>query len=196
MQQFVTKQLQDHQALFQKIETELVRPIAQLAERLIETLKIGNKLMIMGNGGSAADAQHFAGEIVSRFRMERPGLPALSLSTDTSIITAIGNDYGFDRIFSRQVEALAAPGDAVIGISTSGNSPNVLKALEVARQAGCTTIGLLGKDGGSIKAVCDIPLIIPSNDTPRVQEGHITVIHILCDLIEQGLFGVFAREGL
>jgi D-sedoheptulose 7-phosphate isomerase len=196
MQQFVTKQLQDHQALFQKIETELVRPIAQLAERLIETLKIGNKLMIMGNGGSAADAQHFAGEIVSRFRIERPGLPALSLSTDTSIITAIGNDYGFDRIFSRQVEALAAPGDAVIGISTSGNSPNVLKALEVARQAGCTTIGLLGKDGGSIKAVCDIPLIIPSNDTPRVQEGHITVIHILCDLIEQGLFGVFAREGL
>ncbi|SJZ56410.1 phosphoheptose isomerase [Trichlorobacter thiogenes] len=196
MQQFVTKQLQDHQALFQKIETELARPIAHLAERLIETLKIGNKLMIMGNGGSAADAQHFAGEIVSRFRMERPGLPAISLSTDTSIITAIGNDYGFDRIFSRQVEALAAPGDAVIGISTSGNSPNVLKALEVARQAGCTTIGLLGKDGGSIKAVCDIPLIIPSHDTPRVQEGHITVIHILCDLIEQGLFGIFAREGL
>ena len=195
MQQFVTKQLQDHQALFHKIETELARPIAQLAERLIETLKIGNKLMIMGNGGSAADAQHFAGEIVSRFRMERPGLPAISLSTDTSIITAIGNDYGFERIFSRQVEALAAPGDAVIGISTSGNSPNVLKALEVAREAGCTTIGLLGKDGGSIKAVCDIPLIIPSNDTPRVQEGHITVIHILCDLIEQGLFGVFAREG-
>jgi D-sedoheptulose 7-phosphate isomerase len=196
MQQFITKQLQDHQALFHTIETELATPIAQLAERLIETLKIGNKLMIMGNGGSAADAQHFAGEIVSRFRMERPGLPAISLSTDTSIITAIGNDYGFERIFSRQVEALAAPGDAVIGISTSGNSPNVLKALEVARQAGCTTIGLLGKDGGNIKAVCDIPLIIPSNDTPRVQEGHITVIHILCDLIEQGLFGVFAREGL
>ena len=196
MQQLVTKQLQDHQALFHKIETELASPIAHLAERLIETLKIGNKLMIMGNGGSAADAQHFAGEIVSRFRMERPGLPAISLSTDTSIITAIGNDYGFERIFSRQVEALAAPGDAVIGISTSGNSPNVQKALEVARQAGCTTIGLLGKDGGSIKAVCDIPLIIPSNDTPRVQEGHITVIHILCDLIEQGLFGMFAREGL
>ena len=196
MHQFVSRQLQDHLSLFQKIESELSAPITLLSERLIETFRIGNKLLVMGNGGSAADAQHFAAEIVSRFRMERPGLPAISLSTDTSIITAIGNDYGFERIFSRQVEALAAPGDAVIGISTSGNSPNVLKALEVARQAGCTTIGLLGKDGGSIKAVCDIPLIIPSNDTPRVQEGHITVIHILCDLIEQGLFGMFAREGL
>lgn len=194
MHQFVVRQLQDHVALFQKMEAELTSPITLLAERLIETLKIGNKLLIMGNGGSAADAQHFAGEIVSRFRMERPGLPAIALSTDTSIITAIGNDYGFERIFSRQVEALAAPGDAVIGISTSGNSPNVLKALEVARQAGCSTIGLLGKDGGSIKALCDIPLIIPSNDTPRVQEGHITVIHIVCDLIEQGLFGAFAGE--
>lgn len=195
MQSFIAKQLQDHLALFQKMEAELTAPVAELAVRLIETFKIGNKLLIMGNGGSAADAQHFAGEIVSRFRIERPGLPAIALSTDTSIITAIGNDYGYERIFSRQVEALAVPGDAVIGISTSGNSPNVLKALEVARQAGCTTIGLLGKDGGSIKAVCDIPLIIPSNDTPRVQEGHITVIHILCDLIEQGLFGIFAGEG-
>lgn len=195
MQSFIAKQLQEHLALFQKIETELTAPIAELAERLIETFRIGNKLLIMGNGGSAADAQHFAGEIVSRFRMERPALPAIALSTDTSILTAIGNDYGFERIFSRQVEALAVPGDAVIGLSTSGNSPNVQKALEVARQAGCTTIGLLGKDGGSIKSVCDIPLIIPSNDTPRVQEGHITVIHILCDLIEQGLFGKFAMEG-
>jgi D-sedoheptulose 7-phosphate isomerase len=195
MQRFITTQLQDHQALFQKIETELTAPISQLAERLIETFRIGNKLLIMGNGGSAADAQHFAGEIISRFRIERPALPAIALSTDTSIITAIGNDYGFERIFSRQIEALAAPGDAVIGISTSGNSPNVAKALEVARQAACTTIGLLGKDGGSIKSLCDIPLIIPSNDTPRVQEGHIAVIHILCDLIEQGLFGVFAEQG-
>lgn len=195
MQSFIAKQLQEHLALFQKIETELTAPIAELAERLIETFRIGNKLLIMGNGGSAADAQHFAGEIVSRFRMERPALPAIAISTDTSILTAIGNDYGFERIFSRQVEALAVPGDAVIGLSTSGNSPNVQKALEVARQAGCTTIGLLGKDGGSIKSVCDIPLIIPSNDTPRVQEGHITVIHILCDLIEQGLFGKFAVEG-
>jgi D-sedoheptulose 7-phosphate isomerase len=195
MQKFITRQLQEHQQLFHTLETELTLPITRLAERLIETFRIGNKLLIMGNGGSAADAQHFAGEIVSRFRMERPGLPAIALSTDTSIITAIGNDYGFERIFSRQIEALATPGDAVIGISTSGNSPNVRKALEAAQQAGCTTIGLLGKDGGNIKDLCDIPLIIPSNDTPRVQEAHIAIIHILCDLIEQGLFGIFAVEG-
>jgi len=189
MYDLIVTQLQDHRKLMVQIENELCSTIANLAQRLIETFQIGNKLLIMGNGGSAADAQHFAGEIVSRFRLERPGLPAIALSTDTSIMTAIGNDYGFERVFSRQVEALAAPGDAVIGISTSGNSPNVYQALKVARQAGCSTIGLLGKDGGTIKTLCDIPLIIPSNDTPRIQEGHITVIHILCDLIEQGIFG-------
>jgi len=189
MHELIINQLQDHRKLMVQIENELSATIANLAQRLIETFQIGNKLLIMGNGGSAADAQHFAGEIVSRFRIERPGLPAIALSTDTSILTAIGNDYGFERVFSRQVEALAAPGDAVIGISTSGNSPNVYRALEMARQAGCSTIGLLGKDGGNIKELCDIPLIIPSHDTPRVQEGHITIIHILCDLIEQGMFG-------
>jgi D-sedoheptulose 7-phosphate isomerase len=189
MHELIVSQLQDHRKLMVQIENELSATIAGLGQRLIETFQIGNKLLIMGNGGSAADAQHFAAEIVSRFRIERPGLPAIALSTDTSILTAIGNDYGFERVFSRQVEALAAPGDAVIGISTSGNSPNVYRALEVARQAGCSTIGLLGKDGGSIKELCDIPLIIPSHDTPRVQEGHITIIHILCDLIEQGMFG-------
>lgn len=194
MQNFIVSQLQDHQDLLKRVEKELSGQIAVAAVRLIETLKIGNKLLIMGNGGSAADAQHFSGEIVSRFRMERPGLPAIALSTDSSIITAIGNDYGFERIFSRQVEALAAPGDALVGISTSGNSPNILRALEVGRQAGCSTIGLLGRDGGTIKAACDIPLIMPSDDTPRIQEGHITVIHIICDLIEQGLFGRFAGE--
>lgn len=192
MRELIVTQLQDHRKLLVQIENDLATTIAGLAQRLIETFTIGNKLLIMGNGGSAADAQHFAGEIVSRFRIERPGLPAIALSTDTSILTAIGNDYGFDRIFSRQVEALAAPGDAVIGISTSGNSPNIFKALEVARQAGCTTIGLLGKDGGTIKNVCDIALVMPSNDTPRIQEGHITIIHILCDLIEQGMFGTLA----
>lgn len=189
MHELICTQLQEHRKVMVQVENELTATIATLAQRLIDTFQIGNKLLIMGNGGSAADAQHFAGEIVSRFRIERPGLPAIALSTDSSILTAIGNDYGFERVFSRQVEALASPGDAVIGISTSGNSPNVLKALEVARQAGCTTVGLLGKDGGSIKTLCDIPLVIPSHDTPRVQEGHITVIHILCDLIEQGMFG-------
>lgn len=192
MQTMILKQLQEHRTMMERIEQELSSDIARLATRLIETFTIGNKLLIMGNGGSAADAQHFAGEIVSRFRIERPGLPAIALSTDSSIVTAIGNDYGFERIFSRQIEALASPGDAVIGISTSGNSGNVQKALETARQAGCTTIGLLGRDGGSIKELCDLSLIMPSSDTPRIQEGHITVIHILCDLIEQGMFGALA----
>lgn len=188
MKEIITSQLREHCEMFKRIETELSSDIQRLAERLIETFRMGNKLLIAGNGGSAADAQHFAGEIVSRFRMERPALPAIALSTDSSIMTAIGNDYGFNRVFSRQIEALATPGDAFIGISTSGNSENVFEALKVARQAGCTTIGLLGRDGGSIKELCDMPLIMPSWDTPRIQEGHITLIHILCDLIEQGLF--------
>lgn len=193
MQKFILDQIKAHQAMLVRME-QLAPVINQIAVRLVETLKIGNKLLIMGNGGSAADAQHFAGEIVSRFRMERPGLPAIALSTDSSIITAIGNDYGFERIFSRQIEALAAPGDAVIGISTSGNSPNILKGMELAKDAGCSTIGLLGRGGGHIGQLCEIPLIVPSDDTPRIQEGHITAIHIICDLIEQGLFGQFATE--
>ena len=194
MHSFISAQLKEHCAVFDRIEAELAGQIARIAVRLVETMKIGNKLLIMGNGGSAADAQHFAAEIVGRFKMERPALPAIALSTDTSIITAIGNDYGFERIFSRQVEALAAPGDALIAISTSGNSANILQALLTGRQAGCSAIGLLGKDGGTIKEICDLSLIIPSDDTPRIQEGHITVIHILCDLIEQTLFGRFAGE--
>ncbi len=194
MHSFISAQLKEHCAVLDRIEAELAGQIARIAVRLVETMKIGNKLLIMGNGGSAADAQHFAAEIVGRFKMERPALPAIALSTDTSIITAIGNDYGFERIFSRQVEALAAPGDALIAISTSGNSANILQALLTGRQAGCSAIGLLGKDGGTIKEICDLSLIIPSDDTPRIQEGHITVIHILCDLIEQTLFGRFAGE--
>jgi D-sedoheptulose 7-phosphate isomerase len=193
MQAFITAQLMANQQTMQRIQQELTSTVADLAEKLIAALSDGKKLLIMGNGGSAADAQHFAAEIVSRFRMERPGLPAIALSTDTSIITAIGNDYGFDRIFSRQVEALAAPGDVVIGISTSGNSQNIYKALETARERSCLNVGLLGKDGGTIKQLCQLPVIVPSDDTPRVQEGHITIIHILCDLIEQGMFGANAK---
>lgn len=192
----ISRQILEHVELMKRIESELTPAIARIANRLIETFNIGNKLLVMGNGGSAADAQHLAGEIVSRFRFDRPGLPAIALSTDTSILTAIGNDYGFDRVFSRQVEALASPGDAVIGISTSGNSRNVITALEVARQAGCTTIGLLGNDGGLLKGLCEMPLVIPSSDTPRIQEGHITVIHIICDLVEQGMFGPEATRGI
>ena len=181
-------QLQAHRALIETIERDMSTQIAAMAALLVEAFKSGNKLLVMGNGGSAADSQHFVAEIVSRFRLERKALPAIALSTDTSIMTAIGNDYGFDFVFRRQVEAHAVAGDVVIGISTSGNSSNVLKALQLAQELGCHTIGLLGKDGGSIKSVCNLALIIPSSDTPRIQEGHITIIHIVCDLVEKALF--------
>ena len=184
----ITSQLAAHREVIIRVERELSPLIAELGTLLVETFNCGGKLLVMGNGGSAADAQHFVAEIVGRFKMERRGLPAIALSTDTSILTAIGNDYGFDRVFSRQVEALAAPGDLIVGISTSGNSPNVLQALELAREKGCRTVGLLGKDGGTIKDVCDLALIVSTYDTPRVQEGHITIIHIVCDLLEKTMF--------
>ena len=184
----INKQLQDHRALIDLLERDLAPLIAEMGSLISAAFMNGNKLLVMGNGGSAADAQHFVAEIVGRFKMERKALPAVALSTDTSIMTAIGNDYGFESIFSRQVEALAAPGDIVVGLSTSGNSPNVLKALNAARKKGCRTIGLLGKDGGSIRSACDLALVVPSTDTPRIQEGHITIIHIVCDLVEKALF--------
>ncbi len=184
----IAAQLTSHREVISRIEGELTPLIAETVTLLVDTFAHGGKLLVMGNGGSAADAQHFVAEIVGRFKMERRALPAVALSTDTSILTAIGNDYGFEAVFSRQVEALALPGDLVVGISTSGNSPNVLKALELARTAGCRTVGLLGRDGGCIKNVCDVALVVPTNDTPRVQEGHITIIHILCDLMEKSMF--------
>lgn len=184
----IQTQLQEHRSVIELIERDLTPLIAEMAILLSDAFNRGHKLLVMGNGGSAADSQHFVAEIVGRFKMERKALPAVALSTDTSILTAIGNDYGFDSVFSRQVEALASSGDVVVGISTSGNSPNVLKALQEAKAHGCRTIGLLGKDGGTIKAACDLALVIPSSDTPRIQEGHATIIHIVCDLVEKTLF--------
>jgi D-sedoheptulose 7-phosphate isomerase len=184
----IVSQLAAHRDVITRVERELPPLIAEMVTLLAETFTNGGKLLVMGNGGSAADAQHFVAEIVGRFKMERQALPAIALSTDTSILTAIGNDYGFERVFHRQVEALAMPGDLVVGISTSGNSPNVLQALELARERGCRTAGLLGRDGGAIKDACDLALIVPSSDTPRVQEGHITIIHIVCDLLEKAMF--------
>jgi D-sedoheptulose 7-phosphate isomerase len=188
----IRSQLRTHQEVIQVIDSTLTPRISTAAEMLTTALAAGKKLLLMGNGGSAADAQHFAAEIVGRFRLERRGLPAIALSTDTSILTAIGNDYGFETIFRRQVEAHAVAGDVVIGISTSGSSKNVFTAMSLAREIGCLTIALLGRDGGTIKDIVDLDLTIPSQDTPRVQEGHITIIHILCDLIEKGLFPVLA----
>lgn len=184
----IAAQLSAHRDVITRMEQELSPRIADMVTLLVETFARGGKLLVMGNGGSAADAQHFVAEIVGRFKMERRGLPAIALSTDTSILTAIGNDYGFDMVFRRQVEALAVAGDLVVGISTSGNSPNVQQALVLAREKGCRTVGLLGKDGGSIKDFCDLALIVPTTDTPRVQEGHITIIHIVCDLLEKKMF--------
>ena len=192
MKDLIKAQLVDHRAVIQLMEDVLTGAVSDMAETIIKSLASGNKLLIMGNGGSAADAQHFAAEIIGRFKLERPALPAIALTTDSSILTAIGNDYGFDYVFTRQIEGFATPGDVVIGISTSGNSPNVLAALVKAQELGCRTIALLGRDGGSIKAAVDIPVIIPSHDTPRIQEGHITVIHIVCDLVERRLFGNLA----
>ena len=158
--------------------------ISKAAQLIIDSLSAGNKILICGNGGSAADAQHFAAEMIGRFKVERKAIPAISLTTNTSIITAWGNDYSFDTIFERQIEALGKSGDVLFGISTSGNSKNVLLAMKKAKELGLRTIGLLGADGGKIKEYSDIALIVPSNDTPRIQESHITIIHILCELIE------------
>jgi D-sedoheptulose 7-phosphate isomerase len=189
MKDRITAAFLSHREVMEALERELTPKMIQVAELLVDAFRNGKKLLVMGNGGSAADAQHLAGEIVGRFRLERPGLPAIALNTDTSILTAVGNDYGYEAIFRRQVEAHGQEGDVVIGISTSGSSPNVLSALRLAREKGCRTVGLLGKDGGSIKGLVDIDLTVPGNDTPRIQEGHITIIHILCELVEQALFG-------
>lgn len=188
MQDEIISQLQEHQLMLNKIITNMTEPIAKAVDIIVNSFKNGHKLLVMGNGGSAADAQHFVAEMIGRFKLERAALPAVALSTDTSILTALGNDYGFDSIFRRQIEGLAQKGDVVVGISTSGNSSNVQNALLLAKERGCLTVGLLGNDGGTIKDICDIPLIMPSSDTPHIQEGHITTIHIICDLVEKQLF--------
>lgn len=178
-----------HLEVVNAVSEQLARGIEQLALAVAATLRHGGKLLVMGNGGSAADAQHLAAELVGRFLLERRALPAIALTTDTSILTAVGNDYGFDEVFARQVEALAAAGDLVLGISTSGHSANVIKALAAAREKGCHTVGLLGRDGGRIAGMVDLALTVPSQETPRIQEAHQLIIHIICDLVEKELFG-------
>lgn len=176
-----------HTALMQQTQAALSAAIEATARSLMDALRGGGKLLIFGNGGSAADAQHFAAELVGRYLRERPGLAAVALSTDTSALTAIGNDYGFEKIFQRQVEALARPGDVLVGISTSGHSKNVLLALEEGRRRGCLTVGLGGGTGGEMGEFCDRLLIVPSTETPLVQEAHQLIIHLLCSLVEDGM---------
>ena len=171
-------------------DTVLISSIARVSEVSLAAIKSGNKLLLFGNGGSAADAQHIAAEFVGRFAFDRPALPALALSVNTSCLTAIGNDYGFDQVFSRQLEALARPGDVAIGFSTSGNSPNVLHAISTAKKMGLQTVALTGTPGGKLKQVADLDhcVCVPSSETPRIQECHILIGHIVAELVEQELY--------
>jgi len=173
--------IRESQAAIGKIPVDKVQ---EAADEIFSTLENGNKLLICGNGGSAADSQHFAAELVGRFEKEKQPLPAISLTTDTSILTAVANDYGYDNVFAKQVKALGEKGDILFAISTSGNSPNVLKAVELAKTIGMKSISLTGKDGGKIAGISDIDINIPVFSTARVQEAHITVIHIICKIIE------------
>ncbi|MCU0736453.1 MAG: D-sedoheptulose 7-phosphate isomerase [Methylotetracoccus sp.] len=158
--------------------------IESLGARLVQCLRSGGKILWMGNGGSAADSQHLASEIVGRFQRDRPGLPSIALTTDSSLLTSVGNDYGFDRIFSRQIESLCRSGDVVVGISTSGNSGNVVAAIEAARQTGAYTVGFTGEGGGRLAQLVDALIAVPSRSTPRIQECHIMLGHILCEYID------------
>lgn len=170
-------------------DNELISNVSKAAELCVAALKQKHKIMLAGNGGSAADSQHISAELVSRLNYDRPGLSAVALTTDTSALTAIGNDYGYERVFARQVEAIGQAGDVFIGISTSGNSPNVLAALRSARSMGIKTVGLTGKIGGKMADMCDIILKMPSNKTPHIQECHIMLGHIICQIIEDTIFG-------
>lgn len=169
-------------------DRELVATVARASEMLTDAMAAGRKLLLFGNGGSAADAQHIAAEFVGRFAFDRPPLPALALSVNTSSLTAIGNDYGFELVFARQIEALGRAGDVAIGISTSGNSPNVLRGVHAARNQGLHTIGFTGGTGGKLKDAVDYCMCAPSKDTPRIQECHILLGHILSELVEQTVF--------
>ena len=163
--------------------------IERMAEAIADAFRNGRRLYFVGNGGSAADAQHLAGEMVGRFTLERRALPAVALTTDTSVLTAVSNDYGFDECFARQVEALVERDDVVLGLSTSGNSPNVLRALERARDKGARILALAGRGGGRMNSLADLCLVVPADESARIQEAHITVGHILCELVEKRLFG-------
>ncbi|EOY0157480.1 D-sedoheptulose 7-phosphate isomerase [Campylobacter coli] len=170
-------------------DENLITLIKNASLEVIKAYRNGNKTLLAGNGGSAADAQHIAGEFVSRFYFDRPGIASIALTTDTSILTAIGNDYGYENLFARQVQAQGVKGDVFIGISTSGNSKNILKALELCKQKEIISIGLSGASGGAMNELCDYCIKVPSTCTPRIQEAHILIGHIICAIVEEELFG-------
>jgi len=183
----IVRQIENGIKLKKYLQKE-VKNLVAMADLLVDAFRKGSKVLLFGNGGSAADAQHIACELAGKFYLDRAPLPAIALTTNTSTLTAIGNDYRYEEIFSRQLKALVREGDVVIGISTSGNSPNVLRGIEEAKRLGATTIGFTGR-GGKLKKLADCVLAVPSVDTPRIQEAHITAGHIICYLVEQALFG-------
>ena len=184
MKNTINNEINDHIKVSNLVHT-LTDEIIKSSQLCIDSLKNTGKILLFGNGGSAADAQHIAAELVGRYKITRTGLAAIALTTDTSALTSIGNDFGYDHIFDRQVEAIAKKSDVVIGISTSGESKNVINGLKMASKLGCGTIGLIGQDGGIMSQICDINLIVPCEDTARIQEMHILIGHIICQLIEQ-----------
>lgn len=168
---------------------DLLNKIMEVSKLCVELYRGSNKTILAGNGGSAADAQHIAAELVGRYGFDRPSIPSLALTTDTSNLTAIGNDYGYDKVFSRQLEGMGQKGDIFIGISTSGNSANIINAFISAKEKGITTVALVGRDGGEMAKIADYSLVVPSDSTPRIQESHILIGHIICDIIEKEIFG-------
>jgi D-sedoheptulose 7-phosphate isomerase len=184
MQSIIQSEFSEHIKIAQATLEYIAAPLEIAANLCIDGLNNGGKILIFGNGGSAADAQHIAAELVGRYKLERKGLPAIALTTDTSVLTSIGNDYGYHHVFNRQIEALANEGDIVIGISTGGSSDNVISALKLANELGCKTVGFSGRDGGEMNTLCDINLVVPTDDTPRIQEMHIVIGHTICHLIE------------
>jgi D-sedoheptulose 7-phosphate isomerase len=191
MSNYIVNQIEEAIKVQQRMlnDDELLEKITISANKCIDSLKSGKKILLAGNGGSAADSQHIAGELVSRFAFDRPGLAAIALTTDTSILTAIGNDYGYECLFSRQIQALGNDGDIFIAYSTSGKSPNILKAITEAKDRGIYTIGLTGNRKAEMNDMCEIILEVPSSDTPKIQEGHLIIGHILCGIIENKIFG-------
>jgi D-sedoheptulose 7-phosphate isomerase len=185
MHTIIKENLVSHVDLINSFDETLISTVENVSTAIIECFKRGNKVLICGNGGSAADAQHISAELVGRFVKERKPLPSIALTTDTSAITAIGNDYNFEAIFERQVDALAHSTDILIGISTSGNSKNILRAIEKANTIGCITIGLSGRDGGKMNSICKYNIIVPSDVTARIQEAHILIGHIICTIVDQ-----------
>jgi len=190
MKNYIKEQIKKSYETKQSIykDEELLSKIELVARKCILLYKDGKKTILAGNGGSAADAQHIAAELVGRYGFDRPSIPSLALTTDTSNLTAIGNDYGYDKVFSRQLEGMGQDGDLFIGISTSGNSANIINAFKSAKEKSIITVALVGKDGGEMAKIADISLVVPSSSTPRIQEAHILIGHILCDIIEKELF--------